>query len=103
MVIRTPFYESRRSPGDIDEGITAGSDANIDDYLEKECRQRVYARIRAYDGSLIFPSSRFGAADRGSAETKDVVRRFLNPDQKRRLSAIEFLDNFSSWGGSLNR
>ena len=94
MFSRTPFYESKKNSIELREMCNISDGSDIDDIAEKECRSRIYSRIRNHNGTIVFPSitSSGGAV---STEVREIVKRFLSPDPKRRMTADQFLA--SSW------
>lgn len=73
-----------------------------EDALERECRGRIYARIRCHSGTHVgYPSPRAGGAPAVSEAAKDVIRRFLQPAPRSRLTSEEFLS--CSWSAPAER
>lgn len=72
--------------GRIEEGAA-------EDALEKECRGRIYARIRNHTGGNVTypPNHRCVDGAKISDAAKDIIRMLLQPVPKNRMSCNNFL------------
>ena len=105
LLYRTPFFERKKTIAELNlmNKSTLSEDGTCtEDVLERECRGRIYARIRCHSGAHVsYPPPGAGGAPAVSESAKDVIRRFLQPSPKNRLTSDEFLS--CSWSAPADR
>jgi hypothetical protein len=65
----------------------------MEQVLEEECRGRIYARIKGHAGGAITypPAGKMINNNAISNAAKDVIKAFLQPFPRKRLTGEEFL------------
>lgn len=100
MIGRTPFFERKKTESEFKQLNKGNKDdtCSIEEALEQECRSRVYAKIKSHNGGHVSYQRFSKSEDQQKAISdgaKSIIRAFLQPVAKKRMTAEVFL--MSEW------